>query len=154
MAAYASASVVFGTNFLNTLMAALKTTASGPLVATAKVRLNTNPAFNPQPGDSIATNTANEADFSGYTTGGDSLTISNPVNLSATCQGVVGAVTFTSATASPFVSGTAYGYWVDDGTNVIVAERFANGVNFGFSAPGDFLELIVQIPAQAFQATV
>jgi hypothetical protein len=153
MSAYASAQVTFGTAFLNTLMAALKTAPMNPLVNTAKIRLNTNPAFNPSPGDAISTNTANEADYTGYTAGGIAVSLSSPVNLSPTCQGVVASALFTATSASPFVSSVVYGYWIDDGTNVILAEKFAGGINVAFDAAGAFLELIVQLPAQAIQLT-
>ncbi len=154
MAAYASQNVVYGTAFLNSLMAAYGTVATGPLVATAKMRLNSNPGFNPQPGDSIATNTANEAAFTGYPAGGIDVVLSTPVNLSPTCQGTVASGTFTATTSGSFVSGTAYGYWIDDGTNVIAAEPFPPGSPALFAGPGDFLELVVQLPAQARQATI
>lgn len=154
MPAFASSNPVYGTAFLNSLLNAYKTTAAGPLVATAKVRLNTNPAFNPGAGDTIADNVANEADFSGYPAGGIAVVLSAPVNLSTTCQGSLFNATYTAAAATPFVTGTAYGYWVDDGTNVIMGEKFGAGINFAFGVPGDFLELIGQMPQQAYQATL
>lgn len=153
MAAYNSQQVVFGTAFLNTIMAALKTVPMAALVVGAKMRLNTNPAFNPQPSDTIADNTANEADYSGYAAGGIAVVLSAPVNLSPTCQGVVSSGLFLATTATPFVPSVAYGYWVDDGTNIIIAEKFGGGTNFPFASAGDFLDLIINLPAQAIQLT-
>jgi hypothetical protein len=154
MPAYASQQVVYGTAFLDTIIAALKTVPAAALINGAKVRLNTNLAYNPQPGDSITTNTANEANYSGYTAGGIAVVLGTPVNLSPTCQGTIFNATFTAATASPFVPNVCYGYWVDDGTNVIMGEKFAAGTSYSFGSPGDFLELIGQVPQQANQATV
>ena len=151
---YTSQNVVYGTAFLNTVIAALKTTAAGPLVATAKVRLSKDPSFRPTPANTIAELAANETDYSGYTAGGVALVVGNPVNLSPTCQGAVTGLQFLSTTATPYVSDQAYGYWVDDGTNVILAEAFPAGTIANFASPGAFLELVLQLPMQAPQATI
>ena len=150
---YTSQKVTFGTTFLNALVTALKTAPTNPLINTAKVRLSNNPAFNPNPAETIATLAATECAYTGYAAGGIALVVGSPVNLSPICQGAVTTLQFLATTATPFVPDTSYGYWVDDGTNVILAEAFPVGFPFGFSAPGDFLELVLQIPAQAFQAT-
>lgn len=154
MASYASQNVMFGSAFLNSVLAAFKTMATAPLIATAKVRLTSNPSFTPQPNSTIAELAADEVAYSGYTAGGVALVVGAPVNLSLTCQGAVTGVQFLAAVASPFVPGQAYGYWVDDGTNVILQEAFPGGIAYGFGAPGDFLELVLQIPQQAPQATI
>ena len=153
MAAYASLKITYGKAFLNTIAAAWKTTASGALILDGKLRLNTNPSFNPSAEDTIAGNAANEADYSGYTAGGIAVTLSAPVNLSATCVGAICSGTFAATTDSPFVSSVVYGYWIDDGTNVIAAEAFPTNQQVTFGTPGDFLELVVQLPIQAVQLT-
>lgn len=133
-------------------MAAFKTVATGPLIATAKVRLTTNASFVPNPDATIAELAADEADYSGYTAGGLALVVGAPVNLSPSCQGAVTALSFIATAASPFVPAQCYGYWVDDGTNVIAQEAFPGGVAIGFGVAGDFLELVLQLPLQATQA--
>jgi hypothetical protein len=153
MAAYSSQQITFGIAWIDTVLAAFKTgTGTTPLVNSAKCRLNVSPSFLPTPGQVISGYTPNEANFSGYSSGGDAVTLSAGVNLSPTCEGVVATVTFISTAASPYVPNTCYGYWMDDGTNVILAEAFpAPGVPF--TAAGDFLSLLIQIPFQAIQLT-
>jgi hypothetical protein len=145
--------VVYGTTFLNTVLAAFKTVASAALIATAKVRLSHNPSFVPNPGATITGLAAEECNYSGYAAGGVALVVGSPVNLSTSCQGAVTGLQFLATAASPFVSDNAYGYWVDDGTNVILQEAFPGGMAVPFGAPGDFLELILEIPQQATQPT-
>lgn len=151
---YTSQAVVYGTAFLNTVIAALKTVPGGALVTGGKVRLSKDPSFRPTPANTIAELATNETDYSGYASGGVALVVGNPVNLSPSCQGAVTGVQFLATTATPYVSDQAYGYWVDDGTNVIMAEAFPAGVIANFAAPGAFLELILQLPMQAPQATI
>jgi hypothetical protein len=152
MAQYTSKQVVYGTAFLNSLIAALKTAPANPLINSAKVRLSNSPTFNPSSGSTIASLSSNECAYSGYTAGGIALVVGTPVNLSLTCQGAITAVQFLSTSATPYVPDVAYGYWIDDGTNVILAEAFPPGQQAGFAAPGDFLELVLQIPQQSLQA--
>ncbi len=139
---------------MDTVLAAFKTTASAALIASAKVRLSNNPSFRPTPTDTIAGNAATECDYSGYAAGGVALVVGAPANLSPTCQGAVTGVQFLATTATPFVASSAYGYWVDDGTNVILAEAFSAGFIATFAAAGDFLELVLEIPQQSPQATI
>jgi hypothetical protein len=149
---YQSQQLTFGTAFLNTLIAALKTTASGPLIDTGKLRLITQAAWVPTPGATIAALEAAEATFTGYTAGGIAVVLSTAVNLSPTCQGCLCSGMFTASAVVVAPAGSITGYWIDDGTNVIVMEAFAGGQVLTFANPGDFLDLNVAIPAQARQA--
>lgn len=153
MSSFTSQQVTFGKAFLNSVVAAWKTVASAALIATAKVRLSNNPGLVINPGLTIAELAANECAYSGYTAGGLALVVGAPANLSPTCQGAVTGLQFLAASASPFVPDTAYGYWVDDGTNFIAGEAFPGGVGFSFGAAGDFLELVLELPLQSTQAT-
>jgi hypothetical protein len=150
---YASKSVVFGTAFAKTVLAALKTAPANPLINTGKVRLSHDPAFNPIPASTVAALVAQEASFSGYTAGGIAVALSAPLNLTTQVDGVLTSALFLAVTASPFVADVAYGWWIDDGTNVIAGEAFAGGVNVGFNGPGDFLDLEVFLPYVLHQAT-
>lgn len=150
---FTSLNPIYGTDFLNTILAAYKTTASGPLIASAKVRLINSPTFAPTPATTIADLAAVECAYSGYAAGGIALTVGAPVNLSRTCQGAVTALQFLATAATPFVQDSAYGYWVDDGTNMIVVEMFPAGTVAPFGSAGAFLELLLQLPQQAPQAT-
>ena len=150
MAAYSSQTITFGRAWLETVVAAWKTTASNPLINTAKLRLTTVSSFLPSPDATIAGLDANEANYSGYTAGGLAIVLSAPVNLSPTCVGSVVNETFIATAGSPFVPNVLTGYWADDGTNVIAMEAFG-GAGIPINGPGDFLALLMQLPLQALQ---
>jgi hypothetical protein len=150
---YQALSAVYGSAFVDTVLAAYKTVASGALVATAKLRLSNSPTYNPTPQSTIAALAATECAYSGYTSGGVAVVLTAPVNLSSVCLGVLFTALFEATTASPFVPDIAYGWWIDDGTNFIAGERFANNQNAGFAAPGAFLNLTAVLPFQLQQAT-
>jgi hypothetical protein len=151
---YASQYVVYGRAFMETVIAAFKTVPGGALVVTGKVRLSTDPSFNPTPLSKISDLTPNEANYSGYASGGIAAVLSAPVILSPAAVATVISAFFLATTGSPFVPNNTYGYWIDDGTNVIAAERFANAGVAGFGEAGDFLALTVLLPMQLAQATV
>ncbi len=153
MNTYESVNIVYGQAFANTLLAAMKTAPTNPLINAGKLRLSHDPAFNPTSSSTISALAAQECDFSGYTAGGVTFTLTTGIDLSAAAQGATTYALFEAATATPFVSDTAYGYWIDDGTNVIAAERFANGGSAAFNAVGAFLGLTVFLPVQMTQAT-
>jgi len=153
VSSYASQSVVFGQTFANTVVAAWKTVALAPLIATPKVRLVNSPSFTINPQTTIAELAAVECNYSGYAAGGIALVVGSPVNLSNAAQGAVTGLQFVSTTATPYVGATAFGYWIDDGTNLIAGEMFAGGFSADFGSAGSFLELILQLPIQLNQAT-
>ncbi len=153
MTNYTAQAIVYGRAFVNTILAALKTIPGGALVTGAKLRLSNNPSFSPTPGNVPGDFSANECAYSGYTAGGLAVTLSAPLNLSTTADGVLFAGLFVATAASPFVPDTATGWWIDDGTNVICAERFANNQTATFASPGAFLSLTALLPQQMLQAT-
>lgn len=143
---YNSLFVVIGTAYMDTLVAAQGTRAAAALIVAPKVRLYGASPYNPQVGDAIADLTPSEMAFSGYPTGGVAPTFTGPVRLSPSCQGLVGSVVF-EATGSPVTTpGTAYGFWVDDGTNVLWQEPFAGAFTAPFAIAGDFLVLNLVLP--------
>jgi hypothetical protein len=150
MAVYTSNRVVFGQAFANTIMAALNTLPAAKLINAAKLRLSQQAGFNPTPLSTIAALAANEATFTGYTPGGYAFAATPVVNLSPNAQGTA-TVVIIQATGST-TGNTITGYWIDDGTNMIMAEAFPAGTSVIFAASGDFLELVVQIPIQLRQA--
>jgi hypothetical protein len=151
MAVYTSNRVVFGTAFLNTMLAALNAIPGAKLINAAKCRLSQAPGFAPAPGSLIAALAANEANFTGYTPGGVAFAATPVQNLSPNAQGTVTPVVF-SATGST-TGNVIYGYWIDDGTNFIMGEAFPAGQAVNFASAGDFLEIIVEVPIQNRQAT-
>lgn len=153
MAEYNSTTVIYGRSFLNTILAAFKTLpAAALIIAAAKIRLSKDPAFAPTADSTIAGLAAQEATFTGYPAGGIAVVQSAPVNLSPGAQGELATALFT-ATGSA-IGNVVTGYWIDDGTNVVLAERFAGGLNVSFAVANDFLELVVQLPLQTVQKTV
>lgn len=149
---YQSQNVVYGQAWAATLTAALKTAPANPLVNTAKIRLSSQNGYNPQVNSTIASLAANEASYSGYPAGGIAAVLTAGLNLSGNCEGAIAQAVFEATAATPFVPGVVYGYWVDDGTNVILGEAFAGGGSAGFNIPGAFLTLAVLFPTQLLQA--
>jgi len=143
---YQTQELVYGSAFMDTVIEALVTRPAGALVVTGKVRLSKDPAFDPAPGSVITDFTTHEADYSGYAAGGIAVALSAPLNVTTTIRGALTSALFVAATASPFVPNNVYGYWLDDGTNVIAGERFAGGGVASFGAPGDFLDLEAMLP--------
>jgi hypothetical protein len=149
-----SKNVVFGQAWVNTVLAAYKTLPTTALIlATAKIRLNNSPTFNPQPSMTPAINAATECAYSGYTAGGILAVQSAPVALSPNVNGEVISALFEATVVTPFVPDMAYGYWIDDGTNVILAEAFGGSNIAPFGAPFQFLQLNILLPFYFFQGT-
>jgi hypothetical protein len=153
VASYQSVNVVIGNPIAGALLGALSVRPAGALWSTPKVRLFNSPTVNPQPTTPLATYTAAETAFSGYTSGGIAPTFSGVVNLTPGSQGIVANVTYVATTATPFVPDTIYGWWADDGTNPVVAEKFAGGRAIPISNVGDWLELQIAFPVNSVQAT-
>jgi len=143
----------YGRAFIDTVLAAYKTVPGGALIVSPKLRLSKDPAFNPQPGSLIADLTPQEADFSGYTAGGYALVLSAPVNLSGSVEGVLSSATAISVPAGPFVSNNLYGYWIDDGTNMICGEAFGGAGPIPIGLAGDFAQVDVRLPLLFTQPT-
>lgn len=144
--------VVYGRDFVKTLIAALKVAPDDPLINTAKVRLSQDPTFNPSPDSTVAGLDANEATFSGYSAGGLALTVGVPVNLTTLIIGATTPTLFVVATATPVVGNDIYGWWIDDGTNVIAGEKFPAGGAASMNLVGDFIQLDVSVGVSLYQA--
>lgn len=151
MAQYTSRNVVFGDVFANAWVLALKTVPGAALLAAGKLRLSKDPSFNPNSKTTLAELEANECDFSGYPAGGIAVSLTTGLDLTPQIQGAITSGTFVAATATPFVSGTAYGYWIDDGTDMAMAEKFASPFNAPFAEVGAFLVLNAAIPLGLLQ---
>ena len=143
---YETQGVVYGRAFMATVLAALKTVPGAALIVAGKIRLSKDPAFAPTVDSVITDFTANEADFTGYTAGGYTVTLSAPLN--QTTQILAVLCNALAIGGSPFtVPNTIYGYWIDDGTNVVMAEKFAPpGATANFANTGDYLDLQVLLP--------
>lgn len=144
--------VVWGRAFMNSVVAALKTAAEDPLIMTGKIRLNTNPAYNPTPDSTRAALAADEAAYSGYTAGGIALTVGDPVRLAENIVGAMSSVLYRATDVDPFVSATVYGWWIDNGTIVVCGEAFPSGTVAAFGNPFSFLQLDISLPFGLMQA--
>lgn len=145
--------VVFGRVFANALLTGLTTLAGAALLATGKLRLSNDPAFNPTPSTLLAALTAAECAYSGYTAGGIAVVMTGPLNVTVDIQGVSQSHLFEAVTASPFITDTAYGWWIDDGTDMLLAGAFADDGPVAFQAPNDFLQLLAILPVSLLQPT-
>ncbi len=153
MLSYTSQVVGYGLAFMDTVMQAFTTLPAAKLINTAKLRLSHDPAFSPTPGSTIAALAAQEANFTGYPAGGAAFATGTPIHLAPSIDGAGTAVFFQATTGAPFTADTVYGYWVDDGTNVIAYERFAGGVAMPFTSPGVGMEMVVFLPFPLSAAT-
>jgi hypothetical protein len=135
--------LVYVTSFLNDIVLAFTTRPAAALIATPTVHLfNNNVAPSPQSVVGSFTETA----FSGYAAA--TPTIGSPVNTSPNCVAAIGPCTFTAVAATPFVPDTIYGYFVESAGTLIAAEAFATPAQI--TAPGDFVDIQVLFPAQAY----
>lgn len=150
---FLSKNIVFGRVFASSIIAAMGTRAAAALIVTPKVRLTTLLGFNPQPSMLLADLVANEAAWTGYTSGGYAPTFSAEVNLGPNIVGLTANVVPISTGVNASPGNTCYGWWMDDGTNVIMAEAFGQNGPIIFAAVGDYLDLQVSFPQDLFQAT-
>ncbi len=124
------------------LLSALGTRPAAALIAAWKVHLYTAGPSPITPRTAISAFT--EAAFTGYPAGGIAVTFAvGPVNLPSTLGiGLLQNAVFTcSAGGTPE---TILGYWIDDGTNLILAEAFATPIPVVNS--GDFVNLTSIFP--------
>lgn len=141
---YVTVAPVLTSAFAKTVLAAYKTVPLAELIPTPKLRLSKDPLFNPGPESVIADFTPNEADFTGYPAGGSAPVLSAPFKFSLLLWGLQQTVVFASSGSA--AQNTIYGYWLDDGSDVIIAEKFAGGQTAAFNDTGDFLALDVRVP--------
>jgi hypothetical protein len=134
--------------FLDAIATAYGTRPAAALAPTLTVKLINSAVLVLTPDTDLATLTAAEANFSGYSA--QSLTITGPVRGGTKYEGMIGTVTFVATTASPFVTDTAYGYWVETAGALLMAEMFGAGSQVPFGNVGDFLDLDALLPALSF----
>jgi len=144
---YQSKNIRLWRAFVASMLNAVKVVPGAALIVGGKIRLSKSESFNPLGTEAVADFEADEADYTGYAAGGIAATFSVPVNQNASTLAIVAPALFVAGTATPQVACTVYGWWLDDGTNVVMAERFANNLNKAFAAPGDFLALDVPLSA-------
>jgi hypothetical protein len=131
---------------VNAMVSALKTVPGGALLTTPKVRLYAS-------GGPVTPDAA-LADFTATAASGIAdlaLTLTGAVNEANNTQAMVGTCTFLSTTTGTYVSGTAEGYVITDGTSAYYGgEQFSAPVNFGTN--GDYLTLDVVLPVNCSEA--
>ena len=139
-----SVNPILARHFANAVVSAYLTRPAGALIVTPGVHLMATSPGVITADTPLADLVAVEANFSGYATA--TPTFSGPGNYNLRTQVAYTNVTFTATTASPFVSNNIYGYWLDDGTNLILAELFTNPTPLPIAKVGDFLDLSLFVP--------
>lgn len=147
---YESENVILSQYIRNAMLTTLTTRPGAALWQTPKIHLSNLSTFAPAPTATLASLTANETAFSGYTAA--TVTAVVPVNVSPTVQALIATVVFEATTASPFVPDTIWAYWGDDGTNWLVAEKFANGASIPIASAGDYCQIDLIFPLGTPQA--
>jgi hypothetical protein len=142
---YVSQSPTYGRTFLASVIAALSARPAGALLTNGKLRLSKDPGFNPTENSHIADLTGGECDFSGYTAGGYTVTLGATLNVSGSALGAPDDILAVATTATPQVGNSIYGYWIDDGTNIVMFEVFAGGP-IPVAIAGDYCEVDLRVP--------
>lgn len=143
---YQTKSVVFGAAWVATEIAAVAARPAGALVAAGKLRLSKLPGIIANPNLTRAQLAANEAAYTGYPAGGYAVVFSAQVNLTTQILGLLVNQLFLVTADDPQVNETITAWWIDDGTNLVVMEAFAEGATWSQSGPGDFLALLASVP--------
>lgn len=133
-------------SLIQAMLGALSARPAAALLTTPKVLLY---KAGPVPAGDSAVGDFTAVAFSGYADA--SLTLAGPILTSGGEWAMIGTVTFTATTASPFVVDTAIGYIVYDGATAYYGgEQFADPVPFGQA--GAALSLTVVLPLASLQA--
>lgn len=154
MSSVVTQSVVFGRAFADAIIAGLSTLAGTALLATAKLRLSHDPAYNPLPDTLLADLEAQEALYSGYPAGGVAVALSAPLNVAVGIEGAVQSHLWIATNASPFVGDSITGWWIDNGTDMLLASPFGDLGPVSIGLAGDFLNLLGVLPVGMYQPTV
>lgn len=141
---------VYSRAFLERVAAAYKTDPAAALVVTPQLHLIKDESFEPDPSRSAADYAAVEADFTDYAA--SAITLSAPVNLGPDVVGPTANNSFLITTDPVVTENTIYGYWIEDATEVICGEMFAEGQEVTMGSPGDQLVVISALPIQAWQS--
>jgi len=139
---------VISRSFANLLLAAIAPSSTEDhLIVAPKVVLLGTSAVALSPDTLKATLDAQEAAFSGYTTGGAAITLTAPglVRAGVDQQILAGNVSWVVTTADPLVTGTIYGaYLVDTTFGLIASGYFDEPVILG--SVGDYVDLFWGVP--------
>lgn len=152
MPSYTTQNVGYSRVFADSVLAAFKADPGAALIVTGKVRLSRDPDFNPAFDTPVADLTPNEADFTGYPAGGVAVTMSDPLNILTTAQAILISALFIVTEDDPQVENQVYGWWIDNGTDVIAYERFNTSGPFNLAEPGDYLDCTILLPMRLAQA--
>jgi len=150
---YVSVGVFLYREFAVKMLGRIATGNAAAIVVSGKIRLSKDPAFAPAQGQTRAGLAAMEADYTGYAAGGIAAVFSATLNQRLGVVAVVAPALFLATAADPQVAATVTGWWIDDGTDLVCAERFAAGVTRPFVVPGDYLALDCPIPLMLAVAT-
>jgi hypothetical protein len=136
-----TAILTIANTLINAVLTALSTRPAGALLTTPTIEL-----WNATTGTLTPNSTYGQftkTTFSGYAA--VALTLTGPVTINPTTQGMIANASFVATSASPFVPDTILGYMLTDGVSALYAfERFANPVPI--PAPGAFIDLSFVFP--------
>lgn len=144
---YTTQQLVWSRDVVDDFLAALSARPAAALLSTPMVILSHDATFDPQPTSDMADLLLEEAAFTGYTAGGTAPTFGGtPVILDNARVALLASLQWICGTATPQVTDTVFGYAVIDSVRFICGERFAGGVSFAASGPGQFLNLELLLP--------
>lgn len=147
MPSYQAKNVIVSKTFGDAIVAAFSARPAAALLgATPKLRLGTDPGMVIDKTTTLADLAAQEANYSGYTAGGVTPTVTGPVNEGEDQVAAVVNNVFVATTASPFVGNTVCNWWIDDGTNLVVGETLDEADRVEIAEAGDFYDLLAVLP--------
>lgn len=139
--------VVLSRAFVDALLLAVRPASTEDhLIVSPKIALLNDDPLTITPDTTKAQLDAHEAVFSGYTAGGQAVTLGAiPVRPSSVIQALAGNVSWVGPTVDPFVQGGVKGWYLYDTTfGLICSGQFSESVNI--ATPGDYLDLFAGLP--------
>lgn len=151
MPVYVTQSFMYSEDFARGIASCFNEVPVEPLCDGVQMHLWEDPDFVPVPHTPVEDYEAAESLLDGYSA--ISITLNEPVNIQPDCDGAIGSALFQVTPATPSVTSTIYGYWLQASGGVIGAERFPNGQAVPLAEHGDWLQVVTALPIHSYQAT-
>lgn len=142
---YLTVTLVYARSFLLSILAAFTARPAAALVSGFNVHLLRDSAISLNSDTVRADLLGHECGYSGYAPQVVStwVTVRTPNGEALAANSL-----FVAGSAAPFVTDSAAGYWIDDGTNFLFGEYFAGGLHALFPYAGTYLDLNLLLPIQ------
>lgn len=143
--------VIMSREFVNALLLAVRpASAEDHLLVAPKIGLITSDPLSLGPDTTLAELEAIQAAFSGYTAGGQAITLGAiPIRAKFDAVALAGNVAWVGSETDPFVSASIGGWYLHDTTyGLVCACQFAQPVLI--ASPGDYLDLFVGLPVKLY----